>query len=218
MAKPNKSLNKILDLTDGYYFSFVPEVAIALESVNAALMLCYLVHWEGKGWKRDGWIYKTMEEMRTGTGLTKNQQESARKILKQRGFIQVERKGTHGIRHYLVNIENIELHLARLLKSSKHYEPPKPKHVNRYAAKPLFTFDVNRLTYTEETHNDTSITNPGVKINTSLPVGQVESQELRPDTSLDIPKILEGELVDTSFMDLFGNNSRGSPTDNDEIL
>jgi len=217
MAKPNKSLNTILDVTNGYYFNFVPEVAIALGSVNAALMLCYLVHWEGKGWKRDGWIYKTMEEMRTGTGLTKNQQESARKILKQCGFIQVERKGTHGKLHYRVIIENIELHLARLLKSSKHYEPPNPKHVNRYVEKPLFTFDVNRLTYTEETHNDTFITNPDAKINTSVPVRPVESQKLRSNVSANKPSVLDGEVVDnSSFKNLFGNNSRGSP--DDEII
>ena len=218
MAKLNQSLDKILKETDGLYYSYVPAVAIALESVNAALMLCYLVHWDGRGWKKDNWIYKSMEEMLTGTGLTRDQQDSAIRVLTKHGFIKVERRGDHGVRHFRVEMEKVSLHLAPLWKSSKRYTPPRPKSSKRDSVKPVMTFAENQQSYTEETHNDTYRTNLNAKINPSLPGGQVEPQNLRPDASPDYPTVLEGELVSKGFMDLFGNPNRGSPSGNDEIV
>jgi hypothetical protein len=213
MAKLNQSLDKILKETDGLYYSYVPAVAIALESVNAALMLCYLVHWDGRGWKKDNWIYKSMEEMLAGTGLTRDQQDSAIRVLTKHGFVKVERRGDHGVRHFRVDMEKVSVHLAPLWKSSKRYKPPKPKSNKRDSGKVAMTFAENQQSYTEETHNDTYRTNLNAKINPSLPGGQVEPQKLRPDDSIDKPSILEGEIVGNDFSGMFGNNSRGSPDD-----
>lgn len=215
MAKQNHSLDKILKETDGYYFIFVPALAIAL-GLNAALMLCYLVHWDGKGWKKDNWIYKTMEEMLAGTGLTRDQQDSAIRVLTKHGFIKVERRGNHGVRNFRVEMEKVSVHLAPLWKSSKRYSPPRPKSSKRDSGKLAMTFAENQQSYTEETHNETYRTNLNAKINPSLPGGQVEPQNLRPDTFPDEPTIVEGEVVSNIFMDMLGNNSRGSP--NDEII
>lgn len=180
MAKQNQSLDKILSETDGYYFIFVPALAIAL-GINAALMLCYLVHWDGKGWKKDNWIYKTMEEMLAGTGLTRDQQDSAIRVLKKHEFIDIQRRGTHGVRHFRVNMDKVSVHLAPLWKSSKHYEPPKPKSSKRNSVKLAMMFDGNQQSYTEETDNETYRTNLTARINPSLPGRQVEPQNLRPD-------------------------------------
>lgn len=196
MAKPNKSLDTILKETDGLYNIYVPAVAIALESVNAAIMLCYLVHWDGKGWKRDGLIWKSMEEMLAGTGLTRDQQDSAIKVLKKYGFINVNRMGDHGVRHFRVDMEKVSVHLAPMWKSSKRYKPLKPKSSKRDSRKVTMTFVENLQSYTEETHKDTYITAPNSIINPSVPGRQVESQVLRPDGTLKISS---------------SNNTRGSP-------
>ncbi len=217
MAKLNKSLDTILKATDEYYYVFVPAVAIAL-GMNAAVMLCYLVHWDGLGWKKDNWIWKSMDEMQAGTGLTRDQQDSAIRVLRELGFIRMERRSTHGVRHFQVEMEIVEANLGRLWKNSKHYKPPKPKSSKRHAVKVAMTFPENQQSYTEETHNDTYRTNLNAKINPSLPGRQVEPQILRPDPSPDYPTVLEGELVSKGFMDLFGNPNRGSPSGNDEIV
>lgn len=180
MAKLNKSLDKILTETDGYYFSYVPSVAIAV-GLNAAVMLCYLVHWDGKGWKKDNWIYKTMDEMLAGTGLTRDQQDSAIRVLKHHGFIEVERRSSHGVRHFRVDMEKVGVHLAPLWKSSKHYKAPKPKSSKHVAVNPAMTFAENQHSYTEETDIETYRTNLTARINPSLPGRQVEPQNLRPD-------------------------------------
>jgi hypothetical protein len=51
-------------------------------SVNAALMLSQLVYWSRRTHDPDGWIYKTAKQWEEETGLTKEEQMSARKKLR----------------------------------------------------------------------------------------------------------------------------------------
>jgi hypothetical protein len=57
-------------------------------SVNAALLLCQLIYWTGKEASRDGWIYKSREELKDETGLSRWEQEAARRLLIQRGLLE----------------------------------------------------------------------------------------------------------------------------------
>lgn len=199
MAKQNESLNKILIQTDGLYFIYVPAVGIALESVPAGIMLCYLVHWEGKGWRKDGWIYKTIEEMLSDTGLTRNQQDTAIKVLRKHNFVEVARKGFHGKRNYRVNMDIVEANLMSLWKNSKHYSAPaksntiSDKEVSRKAA---FKFAINQQAYTEETGIETP------RINTSLPVRLVQQRRTQPDAPFDVDAIYETLGISKPVIDI----------------
>ena len=61
-------------------------------SVTAALMLSQAVFWNKRvSVEKDGWFYKTIDEWQDETGLTRYEQETARKKLKK--YLQVERRG-----------------------------------------------------------------------------------------------------------------------------
>ena len=55
--------------------------------INGALMLSQLVYWTSRTKDADGWIYKTQVEWTRETGLTRTEQENARKKLLELGFI-----------------------------------------------------------------------------------------------------------------------------------
>ena len=61
-------------------------------SINAALMLSNAIYWTNRLPKeRDGWFYKTKEEWEQETGLTREQQDKARKQLQECGLIETRR-------------------------------------------------------------------------------------------------------------------------------
>jgi hypothetical protein len=52
-------------------------------SVTAALMLSQAVYWQKRTKSEDGWFYKTIDEWQEETGLTRYEQDAARKKLKK---------------------------------------------------------------------------------------------------------------------------------------
>ena len=74
----------------------------ALGSINASIFLNQLLYWSGKS-RNPNWIYKTVEEMREETGLTKAEQLTAQKLLDSLGIIEVKRKGIPRIRRFRIN-------------------------------------------------------------------------------------------------------------------
>jgi len=58
--------------------------------VKAGLFLSYLFSCQGDP---DGWIQKTQAQLEQETGLTRREQESARKQLVSHGLIEEERRG-----------------------------------------------------------------------------------------------------------------------------
>jgi hypothetical protein len=63
-------------------------------STKAALLLSQLWYWRDKGTiDPNGWFYKVQSELKAETGLTRQEQETARKILSEKGFIVFERRG-----------------------------------------------------------------------------------------------------------------------------
>ena len=61
-------------------------------SINAALMLSNAIYWTNRLPKeREGWFYKTKEEWEQETGLTREQQDKARKQLQECGLIETRR-------------------------------------------------------------------------------------------------------------------------------
>ena len=65
--------------------SYYPALVELTDSVTATLLLCQLIYWCGKQDNAEGWIYKTQEEIKYETGLSRAKQETARKVLKDKG-------------------------------------------------------------------------------------------------------------------------------------
>ena len=100
---------KITDfLSDvGRPVAYFPKLRHITGSVNATLFLCQLIYWEGKQASKTGWIYKTHREMEEETGLSRREQETARRKLKDRGLIEERLAGVPQRLHYRLDKKKI---------------------------------------------------------------------------------------------------------------
>jgi hypothetical protein len=64
--------------------------AIRLLGPPAGIMARQLIFWDTRGHDPKGWIYKSRRELEVETGLTRRQQEKARKVLRGRGLMEEE--------------------------------------------------------------------------------------------------------------------------------
>lgn len=62
-------------------------------SITAALMLSQAVYWQKRTKDPDGWWFKTREEWTEETGMTRYEQESARRRLRSIGLLEEELRG-----------------------------------------------------------------------------------------------------------------------------
>ena len=75
--------------------------------INGALMLSQLVYWTARTKNSDGWIYKTQHDWTMETGLTRKEQENARKRLKDLGFLKENKQGVPCKVYFKVERENL---------------------------------------------------------------------------------------------------------------
>ncbi|MGI5826577.1 MAG: hypothetical protein ACOX50_04175 [Patescibacteria group bacterium] len=102
----NKKLLEVLSIRP---IAFNPLLAKATGSIKAGLLLAQLLYWWQKGRDKD-WIYKTIKEIEEETALSRNEQDSAIKRLKQLGLIEVKLKKVPARRHFhlsLLKISNL---------------------------------------------------------------------------------------------------------------
>ena len=82
----------------------------------AGIFLSLMFSWQGKGHDPEGWIYKTQEDITAETGLTRRNQQSARKRLKQLNLLYEERRGVPAKMYFRLDSEQ----LFSLLNASLH--------------------------------------------------------------------------------------------------
>lgn len=68
--------------------AYYPKMKKLTGSTTATILLCQFMYWRGKESGGDGWLYKTSEEIEEETGLTYNEQKTARKSLVDNGLIE----------------------------------------------------------------------------------------------------------------------------------
>ncbi len=99
--------------------AFNADLARALGSVKAGLLLSQLLYWHKKG-KNHEWFYKTIEELEEETALSRAEQDAAIKICKKFKVLETKLKQIPAKRHFKLNIEKIiQLIESRLQKTSK---------------------------------------------------------------------------------------------------
>lgn len=75
-------------LTDvGRPVAFYPSLVKALGDRNEAIFICQMAYWRGKGESKDGWIYKSSDEIEQETSLTYKEQTNVRSGLKEKGIL-----------------------------------------------------------------------------------------------------------------------------------
>jgi hypothetical protein len=117
--------------------AFNPAFKKITGSTVAALMLSQAWYWSKRTSDEDGWFYKTIAEWEDETGLTRSEQETARKNLK--GILDVELRGVPATLYYKVNkpkiLELLGVQFAETLQTSLR-QPYKldsgnPANINR---------------------------------------------------------------------------------------
>jgi hypothetical protein len=99
------------------------------QSVNAALMLSQLVYWTLRK-EPDEWIYKTRDEWTEETGLTRREQENARRVLRDRELIEESLHGVPATMNFRVRLSALRkalsdgpkqaIQLARNVPTGRH--------------------------------------------------------------------------------------------------
>lgn len=101
-------LHKLHAVSGGNPIVYNAELAKAIGSVEAALIVCHIAFWQGLG-SRGDWVYKTVKQLQQDTGLTKTQQLTAIKKCTSLGILICEYKSVPRTRHFKVSIEKLEL-------------------------------------------------------------------------------------------------------------
>ena len=105
---------------------YLPGLALVFNSPTTALLMSQLIYWHGTGKRKDGLIYKTIDELYQETGLTRASQDTAIKYLVEHGYLEVTRKSVPAKRHFKINLEKLILDLPSLKESSKLDYPNPP--------------------------------------------------------------------------------------------
>lgn len=105
MARNNTN-SIIISILGAKPIAFNPELARISGSAAAGLFMSQLLYWWGKGRNRDC-IYKTIEEFKNETCLTRCEQATAIKKWRKLGVLVVKNKGVPQKRHFYLNTDKL---------------------------------------------------------------------------------------------------------------
>lgn len=137
-------LAEILDRPIAYHRVFVTLTG----SVKAAIMLSQAMYWQKRAKQKDGWWYKTADEWQEETGLTRHEQDKARKDCEK--YLKCDLRGVPARNYWKVDEEAI---LADLFSGNGQSSLPEsgkqdfdfPENINRNAETTTETTTINPL-------------------------------------------------------------------------
>lgn len=164
------NLNDMLDRPIAFQRAFVSLGA----GITGALMLSQAIYWSNRTDNAAGWFYKTMEEWEAETGMTRSEQESARKKLVKAGVLEEMKKGVPCRLFYRVNMDAVRANLLAETPQSSLQESCK-QGCRKYASKPAGNLRAITETTTEITAETTADTFPALPADagSSAPEGEL---------------------------------------------
>lgn len=99
--------------------AYHPKMRKLTGSVTSAIFLELFLCWTGSEKSQDGWIYKTAEEIEEETGLSYEEQKTARKRLKTLGFIDEKYQRLNHRMYFRVNKENCDIVWSELFSRTR---------------------------------------------------------------------------------------------------
>jgi len=102
-----KAVGAVLTLLADRTIAYHPTLAKALKSAKAAILLGQLLYWSQRTKDSDGWFYKTGKDMYDETGLSREEQENARKSLTKAGVIEEKRRGVPAKMYFRVDADRL---------------------------------------------------------------------------------------------------------------
>jgi hypothetical protein len=98
---------KVKDLLSNRAVGYSPDLARIVGGATIGLFLSQLLFLSDKGANTDGWVYKSEADMGRETGLTKREQQTARRKLLSLGVIAIERRGFKFTYHFKIIWERL---------------------------------------------------------------------------------------------------------------
>jgi hypothetical protein len=98
---------KIKDMLPNRVVGYSPDLARAVGGATIGLFLSQLLFLSDKGNNPDSWVYKSEQDMGRETGLTKREQQTARRKLLALGVIAIERRGFKFTYHFRIVWERL---------------------------------------------------------------------------------------------------------------
>jgi hypothetical protein len=98
---------KVKDMLPNRVVGYSPDLARIVGGATTGLYLSQLLFLSDKGANPDGWVYKSEAEMGKETGLTKREQQTARRKLLALGVIVIMRGGWKNTYHFKVIWERL---------------------------------------------------------------------------------------------------------------
>jgi hypothetical protein len=83
-----------------------------------SVALAWTRNWLNKHPEREGWFWKTRAEWQRETGLSRHEQENARKALVARGLLHEARRGMPARMHFRVDLDRLGQLLAQAAQAS----------------------------------------------------------------------------------------------------
>ncbi len=89
---------------------YYPRLRSICGSLNAAVILSNLIYWTPRSRNEEGWIYKSHKDWTLETGLTRDEQDTARAKLREKGLIEEATHQEKGAptKHYRVVWERLD--------------------------------------------------------------------------------------------------------------
>jgi hypothetical protein len=98
---------QVKDMLPNRVVGYSPDLARIVGGATTGLFLSQLLFLSDKGANLDGWVYKSEQEMGKETGLTKREQQTARRKLLSLGVIAIMRGGWKNTYHFKVIWEKL---------------------------------------------------------------------------------------------------------------
>jgi hypothetical protein len=115
---------------------YSPDLARMVGGATTGLFLSQLLFLSDKGANPDGWVYKSEQEMGKETGLTKREQQTARRKLLSLGVITIMRGGWKNTYHFKVLWEKLYQVIAGS-KRPQNVSTEKTESVQNVATEPV---------------------------------------------------------------------------------
>jgi hypothetical protein len=140
----------------GRPIAYYPSLRKITGSTTATILLCQFIYWRGKESDPDGWLYKESAEIEQETGLSYDEQKTARKKLVENGLLK---------EHYarLDHQMKFRLNLDEINKKWSEVEIPESRNATFGKAESPFSLNGNTETTTE--HIDNSFESKGTAYN-----------------------------------------------------
>jgi hypothetical protein len=101
---------KIIDvLSDvGRPMTYYPRLARAVGGVQSCVFVCQMIYWRDKGVDKEGWVWKSQQEIEEETGLSRWEQATIRRNLTLLGLLEENYDRLHHKMYFRVNLEGLE--------------------------------------------------------------------------------------------------------------